>query len=88
VIVWRESRFGKLCRLARHGGRFIEHWHQCTPGRVETCKNGAVERIPPIRFADILFAKVTDPHGKIAKTRRGIFLTTRCREANSHDDRF
>ena len=38
-------------------------------------KNGAVDPLPPIRFADILFANVTDPNGKNPKTRRVVVLT-------------
>lgn len=38
-------------------------------------KNGAVDHISPIRFADILFASVTDPNGCNPKTRRVVVLT-------------
>jgi hypothetical protein len=38
-------------------------------------KNGAADQISPIRFADILFASVTDPNGRNPKTRRVVVLT-------------
>jgi hypothetical protein len=38
-------------------------------------KNGAVDPLPPIRFADILFANITDPNGQNPKTRRVVVLT-------------
>ena len=44
-------------------------------GPTRMSKNGAVDPLSPIRFADILFANVTDPNGKNPKTRRVVVLT-------------